>query len=200
MENSVSFFGQFAESARELKKLRCLTVTGLLIALNIVLKAVGTVQLAPDLRVTFDFLALAAIGMLFGPTVAGLAGGITDILGFLVDRSGQGFYPGFTLVEMLTACAYGVALYHTAYGKRMIGSLTWRSIVVNIFIAVICHLFLNTFLISLTMGKGFWAMLPPRIIKNLVMIPVKTVLMVPVLSSIRTAYARLIRHGGRGAV
>ena len=42
-------------------------------ALAIVLRATS-VQITPEVRISFAYLAIAIIGMLFGPVVAGMAG------------------------------------------------------------------------------------------------------------------------------
>jgi|GEM_PF-645683 len=105
----MNFFEKFGKSALELKTLRCLTVTGVLIALDIVLKMVS-VKISADLKITFAYLALATIGMLFGPTVAFLAGAVTDIIGFMMNPDG-GFSPLFTFIEAAGAMIYGIFLY-----------------------------------------------------------------------------------------
>lgn len=105
----MSFFEKFGRSASELTKIKCLTVTGVLIALDIVLKMVS-IKVTADLKITFSFIALATIGMLFGPTVSFLAGAITDILGYFISPEG-GFNPLFTIIEAVGAMIYGVFLY-----------------------------------------------------------------------------------------
>ena len=100
----------FRDSALEFKKLRCITVTAMLIALNLALKT-ATINITDDLKISFSFLALAAIGMLFGPTVSFLSGVITDILGLLVANTIGAFNPLFTLVEAVGAMLYGLFLY-----------------------------------------------------------------------------------------
>ncbi len=100
----------FRDSALEFKKLRCITVTAMLIALNLALKSV-TVYITDDLKISFSFLALAAIGMLFGPTVSFLSGAVTDILGLLVANTIGAFNPLFTLVEAVGGMLYGLFLY-----------------------------------------------------------------------------------------
>lgn len=100
----------FRDSALELKRLRCITVTAMLIALNLALKSV-TVYVTDDLKISFSFLALAAIGMLFGPTVSFLAGAVTDILGLLIANTIGAFNPLFTLVEAVGGMLYGLFLY-----------------------------------------------------------------------------------------
>ncbi len=106
----MAIFRMFKDSALELKKLRCITVTAMLIALNLALKSV-TVYVTDDLKISFSFLALAAIGMLFGPTVSFLSGAVTDILGLLIANTIGAFNPLFTLVEAMGGMLYGLFLY-----------------------------------------------------------------------------------------
>ena len=106
----MAIFKMFKDSALEFKNLRCITVTAMLIALNLALKSV-TVYITDDLKISFSFLALAAIGMLFGPTVSFLSGAITDILGLLIANTIGAFNPLFTLVEAVGAMLYGLFLY-----------------------------------------------------------------------------------------
>ena len=105
----MSFFEKFGRSAYELRSLRCITVTGVLIALDLVLK-LFSIPISNDLKITFAYIALAAVGMLFGPTVAFLAGTITDVIGFLLKPDG-GFSPLFTIIEAVGAMIYGIFLY-----------------------------------------------------------------------------------------
>lgn len=107
----MAIFTNFKKSASELKSIRCITVTAMLIALNLALKSV-TVYVTADLKISFSFLALAAIGMLFGPTVGFIAGTITDILGLLIANTIGAFNPLFTLVEATGGMLYGMFLYN----------------------------------------------------------------------------------------
>ena len=63
-----SFFYLFYESFKSLKDIRTLTTTGILIALSL---AIGffSIDVTPDLRINFAFLAICTIGMLYGPVV-----------------------------------------------------------------------------------------------------------------------------------
>ncbi|MGN0687504.1 MAG: folate family ECF transporter S component [Oscillospiraceae bacterium] len=106
----MALFKMFADSAKELKSLRCITVTAMMIALNLALKSV-TINVTDDLKISFSYIALATIGMLFGPTVGFLAGTITDILGLLVQQMMSMFNPLFTLVEAIGGMLYGCFLY-----------------------------------------------------------------------------------------
>lgn len=106
----MAIFKMFSDSAKELKSLRCITVTAMMIALNLALKSV-TVYITDDLKISFSYIAIATIGMLFGPTVGFLAGTVTDILGLLVQQQMSAFNPLYTLVEATGGLLYGLFLY-----------------------------------------------------------------------------------------
>ncbi|MBQ8568014.1 MAG: folate family ECF transporter S component [Oscillospiraceae bacterium] len=106
-----SFFELFTMSARELtgkNKVRCIAVTAMLIALSMAVE--GFTITLPFAKINFAFIALAAIGMLFGPTVAFFAGGMCDVLGYIIHPDGA-FLPAYILVAMLQGLIYGIALY-----------------------------------------------------------------------------------------
>lgn len=133
----MSFLGKFKRSALELKHLRCIVVTGILIALDIVLK-MFSIKITADLKITFAFLALASIGMLFGPTVAFISGVITDLIGFMMNPDG-GFSPLFTLVEAVGAMIYGLFLYEMKPADLFSGKkeeLTKGTVLKNILICL----------------------------------------------------------------
>jgi ECF transporter S component (folate family) len=85
-----------------------LVVCSMLIALSMAVEALS-IDL-PFGKINFAFIPLAAIGMLFGPTVGIVAGGICDVLGFLVHPSGA-FLPLYTLIGMFQGMIYGLVLY-----------------------------------------------------------------------------------------
>ena len=94
------FLAIFSDSAKELTNLRCIVMTGMLIAVHVLLSIFVMIPIGENIKISFSFLALASIGMLFGPIPAAIAGGITDIFCLLYtspsprDRSriSPGFY------------------------------------------------------------------------------------------------------------
>lgn len=183
-----SFFNLFARSAKELKSIRCLTVTAMLIALDLVLKMTVTIPLTESLRVSFAFIALASIGMLYGPTVAGIAGFITDILGFIIKPSGA-FDIRYTLIEVLGAVIYGLFLYNALNDKWMLP----RIIVAKSSVVIVCNLFLTTLVSASYYGKGFFALFPTRALKNLAQLPVDVLLLAIFLPIVLKAYNQVFK-------
>lgn len=207
----MAIFKMFRDSAMELKSLRCLTVTAALIALDLVLKSV-TVVVSDDIKITFAYLALASVGMLFGPTVGLLAGIITDVLGFFISSTGGAFNPLFTVVEAVGAMIYGMFLYRMKYVKidfedknseslikRIFKLLiqSWRIIAAKLTVVVVCNIILNPlFMIILeywTFETAISVKIPARLIKYAIQTPVDCVLMILVLFPVLVAYKSIFR-------
>ncbi len=173
-----SFFLMFPESIRECRSIRTLTITGMFIALSMALE-MFSIDIA-FAKVNFAFLAIAAIGMLFGPSTAFLAGLMCDIVGFIAHPTG-GFLPAYVLVAGLQGLIYGACLYHKAgkpimlknsfQGKKFDAMFAARLILARLLDVVIINLLLNT---ALNMHYGFipkeafHLAVAGRLIKNLV--------------------------------
>ena len=169
MSNSVSKTPNiFVRSLRELKSTRCLALTALLIAMNIALDLMGLeLRLPPDLKIGFGFLANAAVGMLFGPSVAMLAGVCTDLLGYFAGGFTMGgYFPGFTLTAIVAGLFWGLWMY-----PRRVS--LWRAIGAKVCINLFCNIGLNTLWLTLTGGKAMSVLLVARVPKNLLMLPIE---------------------------
>lgn len=177
------FFNLFKRSAKELANLRCLVVTAILIALDLILKMTVSIKLTESLTVSFAFVALSSIGMLYGPTVAGIAGFITDILGFIIKPLGA-FDVRYTFIEILGAIIYGIFLYNASNDKWLLPRIvTAKSVVV-----IICNLWLTTWVSASYYGKGFLAVFPARALKNLAQLPVDILLLALFLPLVLKSY------------
>lgn len=165
----------FKSSASELKSVSAISVAGMLVAIGVVLSFVKIV-LSPVLEISFSFLPLAAGGLLYGPVVGGIMGILTDVLGYFVRPNGP-FFPGFTLNAFISGVLYGLFLY-----KKPV---TWtRVIIVSALITVFINLGLNSLWLSMMYGKAFIVLLTARIIKNIVMFPINTALLMVLLKFI----------------
>ena len=138
----------------------------LLIAIEIILARFCSIQ-TPIVRIGFGFLPVAIIGMMYGPLSAGIASAIADILGMTLFPSGGAFFPGFTLTAFLTGVTYGLFLYNKPK--------TWTRIVGAVLVVcLVLNLGLDTYWLYILMGKGNLALIPTRIMKAVIMIPVQT--------------------------
>ncbi|MCX6085903.1 MAG: folate family ECF transporter S component [Caldiserica bacterium] len=162
-------------SAEELKSVSTVSVAGMLVAIGVVLSFVKIV-LSPVLEISFSFLPLAAGGLLYGPVVGGIMGILTDVLGYFIRPNGP-FFPGFTLSALISGVLYGLFLY-----KKPV-TLT-RAIVVSALVTVFINLGLTSLWLSMMYGKAFVVLLTARIVKNLIVFPINTALLMALLKFI----------------
>ena len=161
--------GRFLSSLRGLKQTRCLVSCALLLAMEIALNLAVSIPIGPTIRVSFGYLCVAATGLLFGPLPAIACGALGDIIGHVIKPMGA-YFPGFTLSAMIGGFVYAWFFY-----ERPV-TLT-RAALSKLIIDVAVNLLLNTFWLKILYGKGFWAILPGRAIKNLAQYPVDVLLL-----------------------
>lgn len=172
------FAALFTDSAREFKHVRTLTACGLFAALALILNSF-TVQLGHYLKIGVAGLPNEMVDVLFGPVVGSLFAGVMDILKLMLYPSGA-WIPGLTLNCLLAGLIYGCFLYHkpTSY---------WRIFAAELTVALLVNVLLGTFWLSQVYGKGFLAMLPARLIKNIVKAPVDSLILYTVMSVLERA-------------
>lgn len=158
----------YLSSIKELKVTRNLVVCGFMAALAIVLGFVASIDIGPYIRIGFSGIPNRIVEFLFGPVVGCIFGGTLDILKFIVKPTGAFFF-GFTFDAMLAGVIYGSILY-----KKPVK--IWRVFIAELLAKVIVNCLLNTLWISILYGKGFLVLLPARVLKNAIMLPIDTVI------------------------
>ena len=150
------------DAVLELKSLRTLIFAALIIAIRVALKQVF-IPVGDQLSIYVGFIFTAVGGSIYGPVVALLAGTITDLLGFVVAPTGA-FNPLFTLIEVFTTFLYSLLLYRQ---KITFGRILLTKLSVN----VLGNIVANSLVMALLYGKGIYSYLVPRILKNIVLLP-----------------------------
>lgn len=145
-----------------------LIVIAFFIALEVILTRFCSIN-TEILRIGFGFLPVAMVAMLYGPLWAGIAYTAGDILGMMIFPTGGGYFPGFTLTAFLTGCTYGIFLYEQPK--------TWFRIACAVLcVCLVLNLCLDTFWLHILYGQGFLVLLPTRIFKCAIMIPIQIIL------------------------
>ena len=110
-------------------------------------------------------IVLGSLSIDLGPSVRI---GALDILKYMIKPVG-GFFPGFTLVAMLAGVIYGSFYYRKPLSLG-------RVFAAHLVVSLVCNVLLNTLCLSLLYGKAFMVLLPPRVIKNLIMWPIDSLI------------------------
>lgn len=141
---------------------------GLFIAITVILSRFLSIQLS-FLKITFSFIPIALVSMIFGPIYGGIVAGLEDLIGAILFPRGA-FFLGFTLSAILVGIIYGLILYKKP-------KTTMRFFWASSIIAVLIHIILNTIWLVIMYDKGFLALVGTRIIKTLIMIPIEVILL-----------------------
>lgn len=136
-----------------------------LIAINVILSRFLSIS-AWNFKISFSFVPVVIAALYLGTWQAGIVGGIGDFIGAMLFPIAQ-YFPGFTLVALLTGVSYGFFLHKKQTFPRIL--------CVVIFVELIGSVLLNSLWISLLHGTPYWAILPPRLVQASVMIVVKCI-------------------------
>lgn len=172
------FAALFTDSARELKKVRTITLCGLFAALAFVIGSFS-VQVTPSIKIGFSGLPNELVDFLFGPVVGCIFSGTMDILKLIVKPTGP-WIPGLTLNTVLAGLIYGIFLY-----KKPIR--LWRILAAKFLVAMLINVVLGTIWLAPVVGKAFWVMVPARLTKNLLMWPINSLVLYLVLKVLEKA-------------
>ncbi|MGI6173879.1 MAG: folate family ECF transporter S component [Christensenellales bacterium] len=158
------------------KFVRCAT----LLALEVILNLAGSVTIGSTVRISFGYICGATCALLYGPIPAILVEASADILGAFIKPIGQ-YFPGFTVSAALGGLIYGLCLY-----KRPV---SWKNVLLaKVLVIVFVNIFCNTLWLSMLYGKAFWAILPPRLLKNGIMLVVDFFLLLPILKFVEKRF------------
>ena len=153
------------------KRLTALVSCALLIAIEIVLSRFLSIA-TPIVKIGFDFAPMALAGILFGPWYGCAVGALSDFLGANLFPIGA-YWPGFTLVAGLCGLTYGLLLHNRSGARWSRPALLARVAVAVLIVTLPLQLGLDTMNLVFLLDKGFFVLLPGRITKALVMIPVQ---------------------------
>lgn len=106
---------KYKSSSIELSKPLNLTVTAMLLALSVVMRyfennSVLVIQ-TNLIKIGFTTLPIVVVAILYGPVAAGIVGGLTDVIGYIIVPVGGAYMPGFTISMILMGMIYGIAFY-----------------------------------------------------------------------------------------
>ena len=154
--------------AANLHNTRLIVFAALMVAMARALSLVPSIPIFHT-KMSFGFLARALCAMVCGPVLGLVYGFVEDILGFILQPSGEFFF-GYTLSTML-----GVLIYALCFYRRRV---TVVSIVVaNVLVNLLVNAVLGSVWNVMIRGATFWSWFVPSLIKNLATIAPKALLL-----------------------
>ena len=163
------------------KDLRILVFAAMMIAACNALAHIPSIPTTdPNVRVTWGFLARAVCGMVGGPVTALIFGFAEDTINFFLTPATGPYFPGYALTTMLGTMIYALFLYRVKF--------TPVTLAVRVFLAKLFTNVMNVLLSSLwsaiLYSKGYYYYMVKSFWKNLVMLPVQTVMLFFLLAAL----------------
>ncbi|MEG0256658.1 MAG: folate family ECF transporter S component [Vagococcus sp.] len=146
---------------------RTIAIMGVLMALRIILSQFLSITTG-FIKISFFFIPVAIMAILFGPMIAGTANALCDFIGAMLFPAGGAYFPGFTLTAFLAG-----VIYSSFYHKKKL--TLKRIILVNVIVTFALSLPLNTLWLYMMQGNAVFGFLPTRIITSAVMCVVQVV-------------------------
>lgn len=173
----------FSDSLHEFTVTKNLVLCGLMAAIAIVLSMVASISIGPYVKIGFSGIPNRIVEFLFGPVVGCIFGGALDLLKFMIKPDGPFFF-GFTFNVMLAGLIFGCLLYHKPLSIK-------RIVIAEFLVKLIVNCGLNTLWISMLYGKAFFVLLPMRLLKNVIMLPIDSAIVFFALSLTKQTVGKL---------
>ena len=152
-----------------MKKIRKIIISALLLAAAIVINRFLSINTS-ILSIGFTFVPLMLAGIILGWKYSLTIAGLADLIGALLFPFGT-YFVGYTISSVLTGLVYGLLMYQKSVfivnKKFMI-----KTLIAILIVCIVINGGLNTMWLLMTSSKATIAILPTRIIKQLIMIPV----------------------------
>ena len=163
-----------------------LAIAGLMIALTVIL-SYQNIYLFPPRRITLRFIPMLFSGILLGPTLGTIIGGASDPLIYFMTLGSPGMYfPGYMLTNMIMGFFPGLIIRKDTNRDNKL-FLTLRVALISI-TSFLVTIFLDSFWLSVTRGKGFWYYVASRTLPNLIQMGITFVALLVLTTRIKKTY------------
>ncbi len=157
-----------------MSKIKKIIIAGLLLATTIVLSRFLSIK-TPIVVISFSFIPLMLSGILLGPWWTMMIAGLADLIGALLFPFGA-YFVGYTITSLLTGFVYGLFL-HRKDEKLNNKKFVLKLIISCLIVLIVCNGLINSLWIYITSKKAIMAILPTRLLKQIVMLPIEVVIM-----------------------
>lgn len=171
------------DAAADAKKLRNLVFSALMVAACVALSYLQSIPVVNNIKITWGFLARALCALVCGPVNALVFGFVEDTVSYLMHPTG-GYNPFYVFTTMLGVLTYALFLYRA------------RVTVLRVFLAKLVTNLQNVFLGGLGTylwysSKGYWVIVGASAVKNAVMLPVQTAMLVILFAALLPILCRM---------
>lgn len=172
-------------------KTKKIILSALLLAMLVVLSRFLSIR-TPIVKISFAFVPTMLCAIWLGPKWTFLLNVLGDIIGATLFPTGP-FFVGYTISTAIAGLIYGLLLYKKEENSYNDKQFILRLILSVVLVTAISNIGLNTLWISITTGKAFIVLLGTRIVKELIMIPVRVIIVFAIEKMLRKPFDTYIR-------
>ena len=171
-----------------MNKSKRILLCALFIASTIVLGRILSIR-TNIITIGFSFVPIMLGAIILGPKYSTFIATISDIIGALLFPTGSYFF-GFTITAFFTGLTYGLLLYRKDF--KVDKSFIIRLIISTIIVTGILNGVLNTIWIIIINKNASNIIIPIRILKQLVMAPIKVITIISLCKMLEERLKKLI--------
>lgn len=175
-----------------MSKNKKIILAALLLAMSIVLSRFLSIK-TPIVTIGFSFVPMMLCAIWLGPKWTILISVLSDLIGATLFPFGS-YFIGYTITAGVSGAIYGFLLYKKEEDSYTDKQFVIRVILASILVTVIANIGLNTLWISITTGKAFMVLMTARIVKELIMIPIKVIVIVFLEKALRKPFNTYLRE------
>lgn len=175
-----------------MSKNKKIILSALLLAMEIILSRFLSIK-TPIVTIGFSFVPTMLCAIWLGPKWTILISILADLIGATLFPFGS-FFIGYTVTTAVAAAIYGFLLYKKEENTYTDKQFVLRVILASVLVTVIANIGLNTLWLSITTGKAFMVLIASRIVKELIMIPVKIIIIIFLEKVLRKPFNTYLRE------
>lgn len=174
-----------------MSKNKKIILAALLLATSIILSRFLSIK-TPIVTISFSFVPTILCAIWLGPKWTITINILGDLIGAILFPFGS-FFIGYTITTAIAGAIYGILLYKKEEDSYTDKQFVLRMILAVVLVTVIANIALNTLWLNITTGKAFLVLIASRIVKELVMIPIKIIIMVFLERVLRKPFNKYLR-------
>ncbi len=171
-----------------MNKSKRILLCALFIASTVVLGRILAIR-TPIITIGFSFVPIMLGAIILGPKYSTFIATISDIIGALLFPTGS-YFLGFTITAFLTGLTYGLLLYRKEF--KIDKSFIIRLIISTIIVTGLLNGGLNTVWIIMINKSASKIVIPIRILKQLIMAPIKVFTIISLCKILEERLKKLI--------
>ena len=164
------------DALADFRSLRAMVFAALMVAACVALSYLDSVPVVNNIGIKWGFLARALCALVCGPVMGVVFGAVEDTVSFMLHPTGA-YNPFYMFTTVVGVVTYALCLYRCKVTVWRIFLAKFLTNVQNVFLGA-----LGTYLFY--SGKGYWVLAAESAVKQIVMLPIQTILLVVLFAAL----------------